>query len=247
MTRERSIRSAVAGLLTPQPVAPGGRVHRDWEARMRGTPLDALRYTRFVALMKRTLPIAAGVILAAVLIYSFIPRQSERIQMTWQDMGRIDNDLAMIKPRLTGADNKGEPFVITAESAIQDRHNLHRARLNTVEADISLQQDRWLTATATKGVFDMDAGTLALTNGISVYSDSGYELHTVLGDIDLKRGIIRGPVEVTGQGPLGNFRADRFVYVRGTNLLTLSGHVHTTIYQQHSTGKASGAAAGSKK
>ena len=43
-------------------------------------------------------------------------------------MGQLDNDLAMIKPRLTGADSKGNPFVITADAAIQDGAQSHAAR-----------------------------------------------------------------------------------------------------------------------
>ena len=35
----------------------------------------------------------------------------------------------MIKPRLTGADAKGNPFVITADTAIQDANNPKRASL----------------------------------------------------------------------------------------------------------------------
>ena len=36
--------------------------------------------------------------------------------MTYEKLGQIENDLAMIKPRLTGADGKGNPFVITADA-----------------------------------------------------------------------------------------------------------------------------------
>ena len=47
--------------------------------------------------------------------------------MTYEQLGQIENDLAMIKPRLTGADGKGNPFVITADAAIQDANNPKRA------------------------------------------------------------------------------------------------------------------------
>ncbi len=236
MTRERSIRTAVAELLTPLPVAGDARQRRGWEARVRGTALEALRYTQFVGVMKRALPIAAAALVAAVIIYALVPRQADRITVTYEQMGRIDNDLAMIKPRLTGADSKGNPFTITADAAIQDRHNMRRARLRNVEADISLDQQRWINATATNGRFDMDSGALALTDGISLYSDSGYELHTAHGNIDVKKGTITGPVEVKGQGPMGAFRADRFTYSRASNMLALTGNVQMTMYVQNMRG-----------
>src|ERR1700743_1199939 len=99
---------------------------RDWTARVRGTVPDAIRYSQFVALMKRALPIAAAAVLAAVLVYSFLPRPSDKITLSAQRMATIDNDLAMVKPKLTGADDEGNPFVITAEVAVQDPKNMHR-------------------------------------------------------------------------------------------------------------------------
>src|SRR5476651_1046400 len=102
MTRRSSINEAVA-----QPIGVVTRWHRrDWTARTRDTALNALRYSRFVMVMKRALPIAAGALIAAVIAYSLVPRQSDKLSLAYQSLGRIDNDLTMIKPRLTGVDKK---------------------------------------------------------------------------------------------------------------------------------------------
>src|ERR1700722_9788576 len=106
----------------------------DWSARARSTALEALRYTQFVGVMKRALPAAAFAVIAAVLVFFFVQRQPARLSMTYEKMGHIENDLAMIKPRLTGADGKGNPFVVTADAAIQDAKNPKRARLRQIEA-----------------------------------------------------------------------------------------------------------------
>ena len=71
--------------------------------------------------------------------------------MTYEKLGAIENDLAMIKPRLTGADANGNPFVITADAAIQDANNPKRARLKNLEADLALDNHGWLNATAGGG------------------------------------------------------------------------------------------------
>ncbi len=67
------------------------------------------------------------------------------------------NDLAMIKPRLTGTDAKGNPFVITADAAVQDAKNPKRATLQKVEADLTLDKDGWINADAAAGVVDMNS------------------------------------------------------------------------------------------
>src|SRR5262249_52130270 len=155
---------------------------RDWTARTRDTAFHALQYSRSVAVMKRALPISAAALIAAVIAYSLIPRQSDKLSLAYERTGTIENDLAMLKPRLSGVDQKGNPFLPPADAAIQDHTNIRRATLRNVQADLTLDKSRWLNATATKGLVDMDKGTLALTGGIAVFSDDGYELHTARAD-----------------------------------------------------------------
>ena len=204
------------------PVPP----RRDWSARVRSSSLDALRYTQFVGVMKRALPTAAFAVIAAVVAFFFIQRQPAKFSMTYERLNAIKNDLTMIKPHLTGADGKGNPFVITAETAIQDIKNPKRAKLRKVEADLTMENNGWLNADAANGVVDMGAGSLLLGGGIDVYSDSGYTFHSQTASLDLKKWIMHGHDPVTGQGPMGTMRADEFHYDRGTHRLTLDGHVH---------------------
>jgi lipopolysaccharide export system protein LptC len=180
--------------------------------------------------MKRTLPIAAVAILAAVIAYSVIPRHPDRFSLAAQRVGRLKNDLAMTKPRLTGTDIRGNPFVITADAAIQDPANRHRATLKRVQADMQFDGLHWLNASAEAGLFDMDAGTLKLSGGIALYTDSGYELHTQSADADLKNNMFRGADRVMGHGPLGSLSADRFRIDRLKRQLKMNGHVHMIMY-----------------
>jgi len=202
---------------------------RDWSARVRSSSMDALRYTRFVGVMKRALAAAAFAVIAAVLAFFFVSRQPAKVSMTYERLSAIKNDLTMTRPQLTGADAKGHPFTITADQAIQDIKNPKRARLNKVEADLTLDNDGWLNVNAARGLVDMLAGSLLLNGGIDVYSDSGYSFHSEAAWLDLKKWIVWGDHPVTGQGPMGTMRADRFHYDRGTHQLTLDGDVHMMI------------------
>ena len=203
-------------------------VRQDWSARARSTALQALRYTQFVGVMKRALPAAAFAVITAVLAFFFIQRQPAKLAMTYEKMGTLQNDLTMTKPRLTGVDQKGNPFVITAEAAVQDAKNPKRARVTKVEADLQTAKG-WVNANAGDGMVDMVAGLLELSSGIAVYADTGYELHSQSASVDLKRGIVHGHNEIHGQGPSGTMRADQFHYDRAAGLLTLQGHVHMVI------------------
>jgi lipopolysaccharide export system protein LptC len=189
---------------------PSARGKFDFSARSRATIDDAERYSRFVNIMRRGLLLAGLLLIGLVIGYSLIPRQSQRIAMTFENMGMVSGDLAMTKPKLHGTDSDGNPFTVTADKAIQNPKNLRQASLINVEADLSLKDGQWLNATAPHGVLDADARQLSLSGAIAVFTDQGYEIHTDLAHIDLARGIAAGPHRVTGQGPQGTFVADRF-------------------------------------
>jgi len=164
-----------------------------------------------------------------VLGFFLFQRQPAHVTMGFEQLGHVDNDLAMVKPRLSGQDNDGNPFVITADAAVQDAKNPKRAQLKKVEADLSMGAKGWLNANAASGQVDMNAGMLQLNGGINVFSDEGYELHTASAFVDIKRGLMHGTEEVTGQGPGGILRADQFQLDRNNKLLILTGHVQMTI------------------
>jgi lipopolysaccharide export system protein LptC len=214
-------------MMASEPVAPE-RPRYDWSARARSTVLDAKRYTRFVTRMKRALSLSAFAVIFAVLAFFVVQRAPRDFALTYERMGTIDNDLAMINPRLTGADSQGNPFVITAKEAVQDAKNPKRATLRAIEADMNTPRG-WVNARAASGVVDMTAQTIELAGGLSFFTDTGYELHTQAASIDLKGGTVRGRQPVNGQGPMGTMRADTFQYDRNAGLMTLDGRVVMTM------------------
>jgi lipopolysaccharide export system protein LptC len=195
-----------------QPVAdyPGPLHQMDVGARTRTTVSEAKRYTQFVGVMKRVLLIAALLLLGAVLAYSLAPRRQSPVAMTFQRMGMVNNDLAMIKPKLTGSDAKGSPYLVTADEAIQDARDTKHARLKNVAADLTTKSGGWINIEAPKGYLAGDAGKIDLFGAVSVFTDTGFEAHTSLANVDYTNGIIVGPHYVYGQGPMGTFAADKF-------------------------------------
>ena len=202
----------------------------DWSARVRTTTVEALRYSRFVVLMKRILALGAFLIIAAVLAFFFVQRMPRKVQMSYEQVGRVQNDLTMMKPRLAGSDSKGNPYVITADRAVQDARDPKKAVLQNIEADLTLDKANWINARAKSGLVDMTTGQLELYGGIDVFTANGYELHSASASANMKQSVIHGHDTVTGQGPNGTLRADEFHADRATDILTLSGHVQMTLY-----------------
>lgn len=204
------------------------RPRHDWSARARSTAFDAGHYTKFVTRMRRVTALSAFAVIFAVLGFFFVARAPRQLQLSYDKLGTLENDLTMVKPRLTGVDAKGNPFVITARKAVQDAKNPKRATLQTIEADLTTPQG-WLNARATHGHVDMAANWLTLDSGLDVFIDTGYALHTEKADVDLKHSIVAGDREVNVQGPLGTMRANSFRYDHATGSLVLAGSVRTVL------------------
>lgn len=204
--------------------------------RQRLRAVDALRYSRFVSVMKGILPIAAVVLLASVVAYSVMPRQKDKYVGVKQS-GNLARDLTMTKSSFTGTDDKGNPFKITFAELVQDPNSRKRAELKQIDADMQFENQSWVSASAKHGWIDGDAGILKLDGGISIFTDNGYELHTDAATAYIKENILTGDVPVNGHGPLGRFRADRFHVDRMQKQIKLSGHVHMTLYPQKANKK----------
>jgi lipopolysaccharide export system protein LptC len=230
MTRREEVRSAVA---QPMPPVPGVSPPHDWSARQRLRAVDALRYSRFVSVMKGILPIAAVVLMGSVVAYSVIPRHDTKL-VAMKTSDNIARDLTMTKSSFTGTDEKGNPFKITAAEVIQDptAKSRMRAELKQIDADMQFENKSWVNATAAHGWIDGDAGFLKLDGGIAIFTDNGYELHTKSATAHIKANTLEGYEGVTGHGPTGQFGADRFYLDRIKQQVRLSGHVQMTLYPQ---------------
>lgn len=193
--------------------------------RPRDSATQSLRYSRFVGLMRKALPLAAVSVLGVVLAYALYPDNGDKVSLSYKKLDSVEGDLTMKNPRLSGVDAKGNPYVITAAEAVQQGRNVRKVSLSKVEADLQYGGGRWANASASSGFADLDAGTLRLDKGLSLYTDSGYELHTEHAFAELKQNRIVGDSKVTGQGPQGTLAADRFLLDRNKNLLSLDGHV----------------------
>lgn len=206
--------------------APGGL--RGYAGRAASDPG---RYSRFVVIMKRVLFFSALALIGAVLAYSLQTRESVRVSTSFARLGRVANDLSMIKPVMHGTDAQGNPFVVTADRAVQDGPSAHKAKLYKVQADITMKNGQWLSANSRGGYLNTDRNLLTLSGDVAVFADSGYEMHTERAQIDLSSGHIAGDSVVTGHGPGGTLRADRFDYQRQSRALHLSGNVQMSFFR----------------
>ena len=197
----------------------------DWTIATRANLLSARRYSVFVKVMKGALPLAAVGLGIAVIAYVLQPRENGRMAMTFERLSKVENDLAMIKPRLTGVDDQGLPFVVTALSASQVSRGSDSVELNDVTADISLKDGTSLHVTAGKGLVDTKSHVMQLSGGIHLTTTDGYDARTASANADLKAGTVHGEQPIEADGKFGHITAQRFAMNRDKRQLLFTGRV----------------------
>ena len=199
---------------------------------VRGAIADiGARYSRFVGLMKFLLPVAAAALVVLVVVWpeAYDRDPGFRIGYSSVDSSGGAEAPGMVNARYVGADRQDRPYVVTADTATAEPDNPDRIRLVALQADITLDDGRWVTVIAEQGVYDRAALTLRLGDAVSIYSDDGFELQAGPTVIDLQSGAASSDAPVRAQGPLGQLSAAGFRIPEGGRRLLFVGAVKVTI------------------
>jgi lipopolysaccharide export system protein LptC len=199
-------------------------------------------YSRFVRIMKVTLPIVAFSLVVLVVLYSANGRDGGNVAITSVPWGSVDKDRQLVKPKLTGTDGRGQPFTVTANGATQAPGKTRKLSIDDVTADITLQDRSWVSVGAVHGLLDVEGKTLDLNKTINIYSDRGYECHTNSARYDFGKGLLKGEEPINCQGPMGLITGQKFEGLRDPGIMRFTGGVTTTYFPTPREGVAKDAA-----
>lgn len=188
------------------------------------------RYTRFVGLMKITLPAVAALVLGLVLVWPQIVDKGERFRVSFSNISTKDVDtLSMVNARYFGTDKDNQPFSVTADTANEAAKGASAVELEAPKADIMTRDGQWLALSADNGLYSQPSSTLDLLGNVNLFHDKGYEIHTTSAQADLKMGTASGDDLVRGQGPFGALTADGFrLYDKGARIV-FTGRTHLVL------------------
>jgi lipopolysaccharide export system protein LptC len=183
-----------------------------------------------VSLAKIALPLIALALVMVLVAWPQAQNEDTTFQVSLAALPEGDaGDAAMTRARFVGTDAKDQVFVITAERAVPNAINPERIRLETLQADLTLNSGAWVSMLSVTGLYDRTQQSLTLLDGVDFFADNGFALHTASALIDLADGTAQGSEAVRAQGPMGELDADSFRMEREGQRLFFKGNVRMTL------------------
>jgi len=183
-------------------------------ARVRQAP-TASRIARrrlIVTLTKWLLPFGALLLLASVALWPEIARIKDQGRITFRRVFSVEPDSGRMKePRYQGVDERGRPYTVTADSALQSGP-LH---IDLVEpkGDLVPENGGWIMVQSHEGVYIQRAGQLDLSHDVVLYRDDGTVMRTQSAAVDVKQGAAAGNDMTHAEGPFGVLDAQGFTLI----------------------------------
>ncbi|MGB0919990.1 MAG: LPS export ABC transporter periplasmic protein LptC [Alphaproteobacteria bacterium] len=191
-------------------------------------PKAAARYSRRVKRLRRSMPLLAVIIIAAVI---FWPEREAPDPFTLTQVEKeIEPDvLRMVNPQYSGMTRDGESFSVRADAARQAREDPARIELDAIAATYQSPSLGDVAIRATGGAFHTVDETLTLEGRIAFQSSTGYRLNAGALFVNFGEGWARSDAPVIADAPFGHITAAGFDVIDGGDKLHFRGPVRMVI------------------
>jgi lipopolysaccharide export system protein LptC len=187
------------------------------------------RSARVRFLRKAILACALATVAAMALIAVYNPFSSKFGSLSFSNISVDGTKIAMARPKLAGFRTDGQPYLLTADRALQDVKHPTVVELQKVSGEIGATAGETTRLTADTGIYDSVAEHMKLSSNVRI-SSARFEVRLRSADIDFKTGVYQSdePVEVH-VGDRTTITGDRATARHNGQELTFEGRVRTTI------------------
>jgi len=198
----------------------------DWAPQRQMTLAQARRRSQAIGLLRMIFvagaAISAGVIIGPIAATALSGSGGQIDQITGEEV------VTMVNARFTGRNIAGEAFVITADTARR-----RRADPNIIDlTNPKMVDDKGTQVAAPIGVYNQNDEYLDLFQAVQVRDGEGYEFVTTAARVFVQDGRVQGLEPLSGNGPLGDVRADSYEIVDDGDRVILRGNVDMTIFPE---------------
>lgn len=211
----------------------GSRALDSLPMKSRTTGAKALARSRLVKRLRLILPGLGLALVAAFLFNTRSNKPDDAFLDDFKDVSASADELRMANPRFAGVDDKGRPFEITAQSALQTPNDRNFVELDQPRA-VQGDGDAVSVVTADKGLYQSETNILDLEENVTLSHEIGadtYVLRTPSAQVTIKDEVVTSDAGVGGESNDGGaLRADRMKAYNGEGRVVFEGNVRMRIY-----------------
>jgi lipopolysaccharide export system protein LptC len=182
------------------------------------------RHDRLVRTLKIALPALVGVIGAVFLTLPLTKQAEVSFILDKKDVATAPERMRIEAARYTGTDDKGQPFELIADRAIQQSSDVPVVDVAGMRARLGLAQGP-ATVQALRGRYDLDRQEVTVSGPVRVSGPEGEQLLTRDVMVDLRERQVRSTGPISGRMPVGSFSAQSLSADLGTRQVALNGGV----------------------
>lgn len=224
--------------------ATSGRTNRgsldSLTIRRRTTGAEAAARAAMMRRLRVALPTIALILVAVFFLTTRKGGGDEAFLEDFADVNATTQNLSSAKPQFSGVDSRGNPYEITAESASQTPDNKDLVKLDRPRAVTAGGKDDSVVEAAA-GVFDTEAKTLLLRDGVTLEHEIGrdnYVLRSATATVSIDDQTVKTGNGVVGEGPRGStLKADRMQANNRDGVVIFEGGVTMRLYPKENAGE----------
>jgi lipopolysaccharide export system protein LptC len=187
-------------------------------------------HDRLVRVLKIVLPIAVGLLLAYVFLSPLSKGKEGSFLLDKNKVDVAKERMKVQSAQYRGLDDKGRPFTVTADHALQPSSTDPVVQISGMAAQIELPDGQGRVV-ADRGRYNLDNQKVDVVGPIHVTGPQGYQLQTRDVSMDFNTKKVAGQNGVEGQMPLGHFKAGQLDADLRQRTVKLSGRARLHIEQ----------------
>ena len=196
-------------------------------------------YTRFVQIMKVALPSLALLMAVVVVIWARISAQTDGFRIGYAAITSDSvKNLRMLNARYFGVDANNNPYSVTADAGAQRPEDSDLIDMDAPKADFVTHSGATVIINADHGTFHQKTQMLDLQGNVSLFHESGYELHTQIAHVNLRTNSAEGEEAVNGHGPQGRIDGKGFRLLDKGERIVVLGRSSLSLQSDQKGGKS---------
>lgn len=215
----------------PPPVPERDNLTRLLNLGRRKRPRINRRYSAIVRSLRLVLPLVALIIVTIVIAW---PRMDETLAPIPRDdiiaqpsIGKNE----LINPHFESTHSDQQPYVITADRAVQSQKEESLILLEQPKADVTMAGGDIVHARSERGAYRQDSQILVMDENVLLKHDTGYQLRSERMTVSMRDQTAWTDLPVDGEGPSGTLQATAMNANNATGKIIFSGPAKMIILQ----------------